>query len=521
MTQHDDSVTRVQSDAGGTADDATRLHSPSGAGDATRVATTSPRPSDAALDPPTRLSDSGVTSAAPSRPALAETQLATGIAGAAQPSPPSPHLLEPGSLIKNRFLLVEELGRGGMGVVYSARDLVHEEAGKSDAWVAIKLLSDDFKDHPEALRMLQQETKKSRELAHPNIVTVYDFDRDGDLVYMTMELLSGQSLDVYLKEHQYETADLSGVIPIITDIAQGLMYAHKGDIIHSDLKPSNIFLTDKGAKILDFGIARAAQQSDKDTDEEAFIALTPSYASLEMFLGEPPDPRDDIYAFACICYQLLATAHPYRKRSAEEALEQGLTPERINSLKERQWQGLLQGLALKREQRTPTVDAFIEALLPKRREPWKLASIFLGVLTLLSGGYYFFRPTVIVAPSLFENPPPEAELTTQQRSAVEAALEVAEVHMMVGRLLNPPGGNALDEYRKVLEMHPYNRQAIAGMEALMQQLLEQAMAAQAAGDLPHARQLVQEGLKIHAKHEGLLALQEQLGPATQAPGPGD
>ena len=315
-------------------------------------------------------------------------------------------VLGPGTLIKNRFLLVQELGRGGMGVVYTARDLVHEEAGESDSLVAIKLLSDSFKAHPEALRMLQQETKKSRELAHPNIVTVYDFDRDNDLVYMTMELLSGQSLDVYLKQQRHKTLDLNDVIPIIADIAHGLMYAHQRNIIHSDLKPSNVFLTEKGAKVLDFGIARAAKQSDakqhptarhgtsdsQPSDGETFIALTPSYASLEMFLGEPPDPRDDIYAFACICYQLLANSHPYRRRSAKEAFENGWIPEKISSLKERQWQALLKGLALKREQRTETVDEFIRALLPKRRQPRKLALILLIIITLFSGVYYCFVP---------------------------------------------------------------------------------------------------------------------------------
>ncbi len=418
--------------------------------------------------------------------------------------------LGPGTIIKNRFLLVEELGKGGMGVVYTARDLVHEEAGESDSLIAIKLLSDSIKDHPEALHMLQQETKKSRQLAHPNIVTVYDFDRDEDLVYMTMELLSGQSLEDYLIENRHKTLDKE-LTSIIADIAHGLMYAHQRNIIHSDLKPSNIFLTDKGAKVLDFGIARAVQQSDtQQSVEEKCIALTPAYASLEMFQDKPPDPRDDIYALACICYQLIANSHPFKRRPATEALEKGWVPQKITALKDHQWQALQKGLALKREQRTKTVGEFLRDLLPKRRQPRRVALVLLIIVSLSSVLYYFLRPAVIVEPSLFENPPAETELSAEQRAAVNARLEVAEVHMMIGRLLNPPGGNALDEYRKVLEMHPYNRQAISGLEDLMQQLVVEARSSIESGNHEHARKIVQAGLNIYDKHEALQALNQQI-----------
>jgi serine/threonine protein kinase len=424
--------------------------------------------------------------------------------------------IKPGALIKDRFLLLKQLGSGGMGVVYSARDLVHEEAGEKDSVVAIKLLSESFKEHPNALRMLQQETKKSRELAHPNIVNVYDFDRDGEIVYMTMELLSGHSLEDYLKLHQSHKAKPEEVWPIIRDIARGLMYAHEQNIIHSDLKPSNIFLTKKGAKILDFGIARAAMQTEgqvaeaKPDESGEVFALTPAYASLEMFLGEPPDPRDDIYAFACICYQLLTNNHPFNKRSAEEVYSTGQKPKKIDWIKERQWQGLLKALALQRANRMPTVGKLLDSLLPKRKEPWKLASAALALVAMLSLGYYFFRPTVVVAPNLFENPPPAEELSPARLAEVNDVLEVAEVHMMVGRLLSPPGGNALDEYRKVLEMHPYNRRAIAGLRALVEQLTQQARSSLQAGDRKKASELVQEGLNIHGKNPQLLALQKEL-----------
>ncbi|VAW84064.1 Serine/threonine protein kinase [hydrothermal vent metagenome] len=433
------------------------------------------------------------------------------------------HTLQTGSVIKNRFRLEHEIGRGGMGVVYSARDLVQEEVGEKSSLIAVKLLSDDFKQHPDALRMLQQECKKAQSLAHPNIGTVYDFDRDENNVYMTMELLSGCSLQAYLKEHQHRGISFEKATLILSDIVSGLDYAHRHNIIHSDLKPANIFLTEQGAKILDFGIARAVMNSDSsqinlgdqppndgiDVEQDEELPLTPSYASLEMFQGAPPDVRDDIYGLACIAYELLAGRHPFGKLPAKEVFDKQLKPKPIVGLKERQWTALLGGLAIERKDRTGSAIEFLDLLLPKRKEPWRWASYIFASVAVVSAALFLLTPDKFIEPSLFDSPPPAAELTATQQQSVDDILEVAEVHMMVGRLVSPPGGNALDEYKKVLKLNAYNRGAIAGLKVLLNNLEQQVKIAIADSNFDRASELIKIGLEVHNDHKGLLRLKQQ------------
>jgi serine/threonine protein kinase len=297
--------------------------------------------------------------------------------------------LEPGSVIKNRFILEDLLGEGGMGRVFKARDLRKEEAHDRNPYVAIKVLRDSFKDHPQAFIALQREAKKAQTLAHPNIVNVFDFDRDGDTVYMTMEHLEGNSLDRMIRQRLPRPFEKPQAIKIIQGICQGLSYAHKRNIIHSDLKPGNVFVTKEGeVKIFDFGIARAIQAHEADGEKTLFDAgslggLTPAYASCEMFEGEEPDVRDDIYALACIAYELLGGKHPFNKTPAIKAKQLNLTVERLPQLSRRQNNTLIAGLAFEREARIPSVDQFIEALTARFSKIQKI-SIAVAIVLVIS-----------------------------------------------------------------------------------------------------------------------------------------
>ncbi|HCS27618.1 MAG TPA: serine/threonine protein kinase, partial [Spongiibacteraceae bacterium] len=150
---------------------------------------------------------------------------------------PALDALVPGYLLKDRFKLGDKLGQGGMGAVFRATDQRKVETGHPDPSVAIKVITGDFAHDARAFVALQRETDKSQTLAHPNIITVYDFDRDNSIFFMTMESLTGSTLDDYI---QLENKDKSEVLGYIHDLANAIAYAHKRNIVHSDLKPANI-----------------------------------------------------------------------------------------------------------------------------------------------------------------------------------------------------------------------------------------------------------------------------------------
>lgn len=303
---------------------------------------------------------------------------------------------EAGRLLKNRFVLEEKVGSGGMGDVYKALDLRQQEAQERNPYIAIKILNESFARHKDAFISLQRETTRTRGIPHPNIMAVYDFDKEGDTVFMSMELLDGKPLDDYLKDHP-EGVSLEDAWHIIDGICQGLGRAHGAGIVHSDFKPGNIYYTtDKACKVFDFGIARAVSSPGElvaDGEKTVFDAgslgaLTPAYASYEMLKGLEPTKSDDIYAVALVAYELFTGKHPYNRVPADKALERGIVPEAPPFMKRRHWKVLKKALEIKGENRTQSMDEFREGMFSEDPPYFRYAAVALVLIASIAFGAY-------------------------------------------------------------------------------------------------------------------------------------
>jgi len=328
-----------------------------------------------------------------------------------------------GAVFRERFVLESEIGRGGMGIVYCATDLRREEAGDLQNKVAIKVLAGNIKEDPDAFVALQREAKRAQQLAHPNIATVYDFDREGDIAYLCMELLSGKPLDEILATTASDGLSFEAALPIIRGMSNGLAYAHERGIVHADFKPNNVLVTDDGVvKILDFGIARVISQPGRTAktvfDAGRLQAMTPSYASCEMFNLQDPDPRDDIYALACVTYELLTGKHPFDNLAAPQARAGSLKPKPVAGLSKRRNRALQHGLAFEREHRTPSVDSFLEELTQPRRSATLGGLGAAAGITGLIGG-------IAIAGWLLSDEPPVPSTTADAEKESTARLEPA------------------------------------------------------------------------------------------------
>ena len=446
--------------------------------------------------------------------------------------------LESGAIVKERFVLEKRLGEGGMGVVFKARDLRKEEARDRDPYVAIKFLNAEFRRHPEALMALQRETRRAQTLAHPNIVTVYDFDRDGTLIYMTMEFLEGEPLDLFIQKHP-QGLRFKEAWPIIEGCARALAYAHQERVIHADFKPGNVFVAGaRKVKVLDFGIARAlVRQGDERAgtrfDAGSLGALTPAYASPEMLLNEQPDPRDDVYALACVAYEVLTGRHPFNGTTAVKAEHEGMTVKRTPGMGRRQHRALVRGLAFRQADRSPTVEAFLDELagpLGARGRALRqslLSTTVTGVLvaTIAAGVWWFTRanPDEQLMRQLMDGAQAQAQLKQQQSGdAPEIDPELRDILLEQGRdylqlatrqfdagLLSEGVSSAYGAFSNALSIDPSSKQAAEGIVDIVRVYEAEAQRALLAGGAARAAELAGYALKIQPARDSLLDIKRE------------
>jgi serine/threonine protein kinase len=255
-----------------------------------------------------------------------------------------------GEVLCGRYVIESQLASGGMGTIYKALDRSRSEHTDADAYVAIKVLHEKTRTRSDVLAKLRREFYCAQALSHRNIVKVFELDLH-QFPFFSMELIDGESLRSVMQRFHPLPLPRPYVWAVIREVGEGLAHAHDRRVIHGDIKPQNVMVTNSGeVRILDFGISRE------------LAAVTPAYASCELLEGQEADPRDDLFAVACLSYELLAGEHPFQHRRSTEARAMKITPTRPPGLSGRQWKMLSQGLAWDRADRPASLREWLAEL---------------------------------------------------------------------------------------------------------------------------------------------------------------
>lgn len=278
-------------------------------------------------------------------------------------------------VLGGRYRLESLLGIGGMGAVYRARDLLREQYGDPAPQVAIKVLNDDFAEYGDANALLYGEFALTVRLRHPHIVRLHGFEIDpgSERAFITLELLRGPTLDALLCDRP-EGLDWTELQEIALPLLDALQFAHANGVLHGDLKPSNVILTESGLRLFDFGLGQPCEDllpGLPRLSRGRFNAWTVRYAAFELLEDGRLTPAGDLYACACVLYELATGKHPYRRLSAKQARSLQIEPERPAAMPTDAWQVLRQALEIDPARRQQDLGEWrIAWQAPAPPQPW-------------------------------------------------------------------------------------------------------------------------------------------------------
>jgi serine/threonine protein kinase len=345
--------------------------------------------------------------------------------------------IRPGSVLRRRYRIENVVGHGGMGTVFQVLDEFRLETPGSQR-LAVKILYPAVAKRAELLAELRREFQSLQMLSHPNIIRVFDFDRDGSLLFFTMELLTGAPLSRLLQARKLIPLERPQAFALIREVGAAVAYAHSRGAVHGDLNLRNIFVTGSGeVRVMSFGASNRIRQNSHAQDQELTLPFSASnYASCQVLEGERADARDDVFSLACIAYLLLSGAHPFPKSTAIEARGAKLRIRRPANLSGRQWQALRSALRWERENRPADVQRWLKELelggaakrlaplndlleppVEGKSLPWRALGIAAGVALLLFAAYWAVSNRAML---------PSLDSTASIRAPVSPALPAAD-----------------------------------------------------------------------------------------------
>ncbi|ADE16068.1 protein of unknown function DUF323 [Nitrosococcus halophilus Nc 4] len=442
--------------------------------------------------------------------------------------PPSTRLtnLAPGLEIgpeDHRFRLVCKIGGGAMGQVWQAHDLVEEELEGGERYKALKVIHPQLQDLARALKMLKREAVRASQLTHPNIINVRGCRQGKDgWLFVVMDYLEGRDLDRLLLEDGKPGLSWERTRELLKPLAEGLDYAHTQGVLHRDLKPGNVFITHEGqVKLLDFGLAyRLHQASTLMKVEEPDTSGTPEYMPPEAFVAGEPDKSRDIYALACLTYEMLTGEPPYNPQAAVQR-QPDLMPGKPEGLTDAAWEVLQSGLAYHKENRPESAGELVQrleaaqAITPETGEPEEAPARetaapespsekapehspggsgrpwLIGLVLLVMGGGVFYlwepeapSPPPVSPPREREEPKPkvpskpelpspqkveaEFDLSTSQRVQVQRALDIlGHDPQGVDGIFGPKTEDAIRSWQRAEGLEPTGDLTQATYEQLM------------------------------------------------------